>query len=44
MKPNKPAAKMTDKELSVFAEETYEQIMKPMQGGDDTWTARRPWL
>ena len=41
MKPNKPAAEMTEEELGAFDQGTYEQIMKLMRGGDDTWGARR---
>ena len=37
----KPLDEMTPEEIHKFAEETYEQIMKPMQGGDGTWRVSR---
>ena len=34
----KPLDEMTPEEIHEFAEDTYEQIMKLMRGGnDDTW-------
>jgi hypothetical protein len=32
----KPLDEMTPEEIHEFAEETYEQIMKLMRGGEDT--------
>ena len=36
LRSNKPLDEMTPEEIHEFAEETYEQIMKLMRGGEDT--------
>ena len=36
MKPNKPAAEMTEEEIRAFAEEMYERIMGQMSAHKQT--------
>ena len=36
MKPNKPAAEMTEEEIHAFAEEMYERIMGQMSADKQT--------
>ena len=40
-RPPKPLDEMTPEERHEFAEETYEQKMKLIRGGDGNWAARR---
>ena len=36
MKPNKPAAEMTEEEIRAFAEEMYERIISQMSADKQT--------
>ncbi len=36
MKPNKPAAEMTEEEIRAFAEELYERIISQMSAEKET--------